>query len=187
MLGLIAYFAVSTAEADFKLLAKSFFPTLDASEGVSLWCAYIPGVCEETSGVGGAFNEQVKQFALAKGYDLHNVSNSNDCNLYTGPGSQLYYGVPHIANSGLWANSSRIMSDATGHTLIATDVRHLSTKLSQHDMLCPCALGMECTKTGDNIPDICTVVRLSQNTDDMWVVVLVLIAISVVVVYVATD
>ena len=109
--------------------------------------------------------------------------------MYDGEGAELYYGVPRIDpnHTQLWLNASRIMAADPGDHLIATDIRHLAHVLGEHDMLCPCALGMECTTVGTHLPPICTVRSISQATDDMWVVALVLIAVAIVVTYVATD
>ena len=188
MLLLLYATALGNIEGDFKRLVHNHLPTLDTANGKLVWCAFIPGLCDSSTVVSGSFEKQIRDFAVSNGYDL-STSTSNDCNLYDGPGSDLYFGSPKLdpADTRFWQNASRVMASPPGDFLIAADVRHLSSITQSNDMLCPCALGMECTFVGPHLPKICTVLPLSHNTNDMWVIVLILLAIGVVVLYVATD
>lgn len=182
----IVWFAIASIEDDFSSLARAHFPTLPKN-GNSLWCAYIPALCT-TDVPDGSFAAQVKQRALDLDYNL-SADTTNECLLYDGPGADLYYGRPIIdpENTRFWRNSSRLFSSGNGEALIASDVRHLAARNDASDMLCPCVLGMRCTRTGPHLPSICTIQSITHTTTSMWVVFMVLLAVAIVILYVATD
>jgi len=178
--------AAASLQSDVAALTKLHFQDLDPNNPSTPWCAYVPALCSDGSEVPylvpDAYAAAVRDWAIHAGYNL--VPAAIECMFYVGPGKDTLVGSAAILE-GLWADEARLMAVGAGNVIVPADVAHLAGGM--HHRLCPCAMGLMCHRPGPSLPDICVPAAFAGADEDIWVVVMLMVAAAGVIFYVATD